>query len=63
MWHAGRGGKSVEGFGGKDQRKETTWKTEAFRGGWIKMDLREISWEGVWSGFTMLRMGTSGRLS
>jgi hypothetical protein len=25
----GRGEKSVEGFGGKAQRKETTWKTEA----------------------------------
>jgi hypothetical protein len=24
----GRGQKSVQGFGGKGQRKETTWKTE-----------------------------------
>jgi hypothetical protein len=25
----GRGAKSVEGFGGKVRRKETTWKTKA----------------------------------
>jgi hypothetical protein len=25
----GRGGKSVQGFGGKARRKETTWKTKA----------------------------------
>jgi hypothetical protein len=27
----------------------------------IKMDLREMGWE-VWSGFTLLRMGTGGGL-
>jgi hypothetical protein len=27
----------------------------------IRMDLREIDW-GVWSGFTLLRIGTSGGL-
>jgi hypothetical protein len=27
---------------------------------WIRMDLRERGW-GVWSGFTLLKMGTSGR--
>jgi hypothetical protein len=30
----GRGEKSVQGFGGKAQRKETIWKTEAYVGGW-----------------------------
>jgi hypothetical protein len=31
MWHAWerRGEESVEGFGGKATRKETTWKTKA----------------------------------
>jgi hypothetical protein len=28
----------------------------------IKMDLREIGWVGVWSGFTWLRIGTVGGL-
>jgi hypothetical protein len=28
----------------------------------IKMDLREIGWGGVWSGFTWLRIGTVGGL-
>jgi hypothetical protein len=27
----------------------------------ITMDLREIGW-GIWSGFSWLRIGTSGRL-
>jgi hypothetical protein len=30
----GRGEKSVQGFGGKARRKETTWKTKAWVGGW-----------------------------
>jgi hypothetical protein len=28
----------------------------------IKLDLREISWGGVWNGFTWLRIGTVGWL-
>jgi hypothetical protein len=28
----------------------------------IKMDLREIGWRGVWSGFTWLRIGIVGGL-
>jgi hypothetical protein len=28
----------------------------------IKMDLEEIGWGGVWSGFTWLRIGTVGGL-
>jgi hypothetical protein len=28
----------------------------------IKMDLREIGWGGVWSGFTWLRIGIVGGL-
>jgi hypothetical protein len=30
----GRGEKSVQGFGGKDRRKETTGKTKAYVGRW-----------------------------
>jgi hypothetical protein len=32
----GRGDENVQGFGGKAQRKETTWKTKAKIGGWDK---------------------------
>jgi hypothetical protein len=32
----GRGEKSVQGFGGKGQRVETTWKTGAWVGGWAQ---------------------------
>jgi hypothetical protein len=28
----------------------------------IKMDLKEIGWRGVWSGFTWLRIWTDGGL-
>jgi hypothetical protein len=28
----------------------------------IKMELREIGWEGVWSGFSWLKIGTGGGL-
>jgi hypothetical protein len=30
--------------------------------GWIRMDLREIGWEGGWIGFDWLRIGTGGEL-
>jgi hypothetical protein len=36
------GEESVQGFGAKARRKETTWKTKAWMGGWDQMDLREI---------------------
>jgi hypothetical protein len=36
--------KSVQGFGGKTRRKETTGKTEAWMGDGIRMGLREIVW-------------------
>jgi hypothetical protein len=42
----GRGEKSVQGFGGKVRRKETTWKTKAWVGKGIRMDLREIGLGG-----------------
>jgi hypothetical protein len=29
---------------------------------WDQMDLTEIGWGGVWSGFTWLRIGTVGGL-
>jgi hypothetical protein len=28
----------------------------------IKMDLQEVGWEGVWTGWIWLRIGTGGRL-
>jgi hypothetical protein len=43
----GRGEKSVQGFGGKARRKETTWKTKAQVGRWDQKDLREIGLRGV----------------
>jgi hypothetical protein len=39
----GRGEKSVQGFGGKAQRKETRYRWEDG----IRMNLREIGWRGV----------------
>jgi hypothetical protein len=29
----------------------------------IRMDVRKIGWQGVWSGFAWLRIVTDGRLS
>jgi hypothetical protein len=50
----GRGEKNVEGFGGKAQRKETTWKTKVWMDG-IRMDFRETDWgcgvDSVGSGY------------
>jgi hypothetical protein len=43
----GRGEKSVQGFGGKSRRKETTWKTKRRWEDGIRMDLREIGLGGV----------------
>jgi hypothetical protein len=57
----GRGEKSVQGFGGKSRRKDTTWKTKAKWEDGIRMDLREIGM-GVWIGFDWLRTGTGGGL-
>jgi hypothetical protein len=57
----GRGGKRVQGFGGKARRKETLGKPRRRCEDGIKIDLTEIGW-GVWSGFTWLRIGTGGGL-
>jgi hypothetical protein len=55
----GRGEKSLQGFGGKVRRKETTWKTKAKVGSeWI---LGILAW-GMWIGFDWLGTGTGGRL-
>jgi hypothetical protein len=54
-----RGQKSIQGFDGKAQRKDTTRKTKVYVGG-IIIDLREISWGGI--GFDWLRIGTGGKL-
>jgi hypothetical protein len=51
----GRGEKSVQGFGGKTRRKETTWKMGSE---WI---LGRLAW-GVSIGFDWLRTGTGGGL-
>jgi hypothetical protein len=40
----GRVEESVQGSGGKAQRKETTWKTRHILEDGIKLDLREIGW-------------------
>jgi hypothetical protein len=46
----GRGEKTVQGFGGKDRRKETTGKTKAYVG---RMDIREI---GLGGGVDWIRL-------
>jgi hypothetical protein len=58
----GRGEESVQGFGGKTQRKEPLERPSHRWKNGIRMDLGEIAWE-VWSGFTWLRIGTIGGLS
>jgi hypothetical protein len=55
----GRREKSIQGFGGKAQRKETTRKTKAQMGSeWILGRLAV----GVWNVFNWLRIRTSGGL-
>jgi hypothetical protein len=49
-----RGEKSVQGFGERGWRKETTWNTEAWMGEWLG--------GGGWSGFSWLRIGTGDGL-
>jgi hypothetical protein len=38
------------------ERPRRRWEDE------IKMDIREIGWGGMWSGFIWLRIGTGGGL-
>jgi hypothetical protein len=63
MWHAWERGGTCTGFlVGKPEVKRPL---ERPRRGWedgIKMNLREIGWGGIWSGFTWLRIGTDGGL-
>jgi hypothetical protein len=43
----GREEKIIQSFGGETRRKQTTRKIKAYMKDRIKMDLREIGWEGV----------------
>jgi hypothetical protein len=47
MWHAWEREKSVQGFGGKTRRKETSLRPRHKWEDGIRMDLREIVWGGV----------------
>jgi hypothetical protein len=58
----GRGENSIQGFGGKAQRKEPLRRPRHRWEDGIEMDLREIGW-GVWSGFTWLGIGIGSGLS
>jgi hypothetical protein len=49
-------------LGGKPERKSPLGRLRRRWEDGIKMDLREIGWGGVWSGFTWLRIGTVGGL-
>jgi hypothetical protein len=56
-----RGEESVQGFGGKARRKETTWKTKMWMGGWMESEwiLRRLaggvlSWLRRWTGGVLL---------
>jgi hypothetical protein len=69
MWWAGHVacmGKETEAYKvlvGKPKRKRPLGRLRHRWEDGIKMDLREISWlVGGWSGFTWLRIGTSGGL-
>jgi hypothetical protein len=46
---------------GKPERSEQLERPMHGREDNIRMDLREIGWEGVWTGCIWLRIGTSGR--
>jgi hypothetical protein len=62
QWHKWDRREGVQSFGGKAQRKETTWKTEAQR---CRMGSKWIlgRFAGrVWSGYTWLRIGTGDKL-
>jgi hypothetical protein len=49
-------------FGGKARRKETTRSRRRWVDN-IKMDLREIGWDGmVWIGLIWVRIGISGEI-
>jgi hypothetical protein len=63
MWHAGERGETCTGFWwGKPKGKRPLERPRRRWEDGIKMDLREIGWGGVWSGFTWLRIGTVGGL-
>jgi hypothetical protein len=47
---------------GKPERKRSLERPKRRWEDGIKMDLEEIGWAGVWSGFTWLRTGTVGGL-
>jgi hypothetical protein len=64
-WACGTHGKGetlVQGFVGKFRRKEKLGRPIRRWDDGIRMDLREIGWRRVWSGFTWLRIGTGGGL-
>jgi hypothetical protein len=61
MWHAWEGVEVYRVLVGKPEGKRPLGRPRGRWEEWIKMDLREIGW-GVWSGFTWLRIGTSGGL-
>jgi hypothetical protein len=47
---------------GKPEGKSPLERPRRRRKDGIKMDLREIGWRGLWSGFTWLRIVTGGGL-
>jgi hypothetical protein len=47
MWHAWERGETCTGFGGKARRKKTLERPRSRWEDGIKVDHREIGWEGV----------------
>jgi hypothetical protein len=57
MWHAWERGETCTGFLWETQKEKSRLKDQGVDG--MKTDLRGLV-EGVWSGFTWLRIGTAG---
>jgi hypothetical protein len=53
-------GETCTGFWWESPKEKDHLKDQGVDG--IEMDLKEIGWRGVWSGFTWLRIGTVGGL-
>jgi hypothetical protein len=58
----GRGGESVQTLVGEPEGKRLLGRPRRRWEVGVRMDLTEISWRGVWSGFTWHRIGTVGGL-
>jgi len=50
------------GLVGKSEGKRPLWRPKRRWEDNIKMDIQEVRWGGVWTGSSLLRIGTGGGL-